>query len=164
MSVSLQRFGKVMASILAHDIVNAEKCPKDSSKAHRDRWISYDALDHTLPLFSKDLGSVLGFGIEIDHLVGTMDAILDEVARIAKHEWHWSIEDNTVYADMPASAIAGSGLAKIDDDSIINVPVDHRKSLFLNFASRDDAMLVRMTIEDLRSVKDADGGDLPQQT
>jgi hypothetical protein len=51
-----------------------------------------------------------------------------------------------------------------ETDKLVSAVTDQRKFIMFNFASRDDAMLVRMTIVDLRSVRHDDSGGLPSDS
>jgi hypothetical protein len=105
--------------------------------------------------YEIDLGSNLIFSSDEEGLEMSqrMVDLLDDVERMCEAEWHWSTLDTVVLDDVTT----GSGC-------VLRTAVDQRKFLTINFASKADAMLVRMTILDLRSVRNADCGGLPQET
>ena len=110
-----------------------------------------------------DVGSVLGFAQTWEQDIrDCISVTLEEVGRICKDEWSWWTEERTIHELVKMSQMTSRTIAP-EDDKLVTAPTDQRRFLTFNFASRDDAMLVRMTIVDLRSVRSADSGGLSQE-
>ena len=91
--------------------------------------------------YQIDLGSIIQFLIPAPDFEYITNDLLAKIDSICRWNWQWSNGDQAVN----------------EDGQIL----DMRRVLYFNFASPDDAMLVRMSISDLQKVKYADGGGLP---
>lgn len=147
---------QIMANDLTYEITSRHIKEFDEYGRH----VHADAFPTEGLNYELDLGSLLTFNITADDAPVMVRAreVLERIAAIAQHDWCWACRDVTVYDEVNLSQIR-SGIAP-EKDHKISAPVDHRKVIAFNFASRDDAMLVRMTIADLRSAKYDDGGGL----
>lgn len=130
---------------------------------YTERWSHLDRMPSTGLLFRLNLGSVLGFGELLQtELADRCREALETTGRIAKDSWHWYTGEETVFGDVSPVSRPGS-IMKISDTGKLGwAPIDQVKWLYINFASRGDAMLVRMTIMDLRSVKNDHSGGVPK--
>ena len=136
-----------------------EKKERDSLPyAHLHKFPEELTEDHLR--FQVSLGSVFGLAIDDKAMHERCSDILEEVGRICREPWSWYSADETITSMVPMSSL-GSGTNIRDNHNLVEAATDLHKILYINFASRDDAMLVRMTIEDMRSVKCADSGALP---
>jgi hypothetical protein len=146
----------MMGDILDDDRL---RMPYPERWAHMDKIHGPDTLTYRLVL-----GSVMGFSASLQgELADRCRATLNDVGRISKDVWTWHTCEETVYGKPLTTSSQPQAVLRVGEDGEIGqVPVDQVKYLYINFASRDDAMLVRMTIADLRSVKDVNGGGVPQ--
>lgn len=154
--------GKVMLSAITRELLFEDERNERLSMPYADLWMPLPSLLYTTSL-ELDLGSLLGLTSQdtqqamSDHV----ESVLNEVGRICKDKWNWNTSDRTITSQVYSSELASGGHGDTQDDHLIDMPSDHRKFLTLNFASKDDAMLVRISVLDLRSISDADSGTLP---
>lgn len=128
------------------------------SLPHLDRQRDPIEFDHSGVTFELDNGSLMTGG-SYSELRNKAKAILDQVGKICRSEWYW--ESNSRNITIPTEIVHDS-LNDPEDKitKIVEMPTDHRQYILLNFASRDDAMLVRMTIQDLKVVRNDNSGDV----
>lgn len=156
--------GAVQTTALSRDLLFEDERVERLAMPYADHWSRLGDLSFPTTL-ELDVGSVLNVmgHLQQDPTSIRVRSALEDVGRICKGAWHWHTSDRTITESVHVSKLLGNG--ELDDctDPLVDALSDLRKYLTLNFASRDDAMLVRMSIADLRSVKNVDGGDVPQK-
>jgi hypothetical protein len=128
------------------------------SLPHLDRQRNSIDFDQTSVTFELDNGSLMTGG-SYSELRNKAKAILYQVGKICRSEWYWDSYGRTITTP---TEIVHDSLNDPEDKitKIVEMPTDHRQYILLNFASRDDAMLVRMTIQDLKVVRNDNSGDV----
>lgn len=154
------RMGKVMSQQMARSMLFEDEKRERESLPYSDHHKFPEERTGEALEFQIDMGSVMGLMIDDAAMHDRFSHILNEVGRICRDSWSWYSSDETIMSMVPLSSL-GTGSRFKDDDTLMEAPTDLRRMLYINFASRDDAMLVRMTVEDMRSVKNADSGVLP---
>lgn len=159
----LRHIGEVQSAAIAHDLLFEDQRRERLSMPFADRWSYPDKMPIAGLRYELDLGSVLGFTESQQlALADKCREVLNEVGRICQGEWHWHTSERTINDLVKASQFSNK-MSTGDPNELFSVPVDQRKFLYINFASRDDAMLVRMTL-DLEKVQDVNSRGLPQDT
>lgn len=131
---------------------------------YADRWRTLTSMTVTGLLYRADLGSVFAFGEAKQlELADKCRTILEEVNRISRGVWEWYSAEETIYRQCYASELVGGGQRKPGDNQLVKGPVDQHKFLYINFASKDDAMLVRISVMDLEKVRNADSGGVSRE-
>lgn len=162
MTINTGNIGKVRTTAIARDILFEEGREGRLKLPHADRWIQISLFNKDWTLLELDVGSVMGFDMMWEAgMTDHISATLNDIGSICKGDWVWYSDERTIHEKMMAGHLANDQTIP-NADTLVSVPVDHRKFLIFNFASRDDAMLARMTIIGLRSVKNVDSGGLPQ--
>ncbi len=130
-------------------------CPDDT--AHESRFVDdFEAWPPDLS-FYVEIGSIFDIGGRVGSFPDLDDAILDQVAKICKHDWQWSWDEYSTFA--PDT----NGRSTMPDGTRVSVD-DVRRRLWIHFDSKDDAMLSRITVVDLRNARHADSGRMPKGT
>jgi len=100
--------------------------------------------------FFMDLGSIFS-GAE--NSADEIEKVLSWLIHNCQHRWQWIVNESVIYrAD-------DNGKTTLPDGSRVSVS-DMRRRLWINFDSRDDAMLSRITLVDLRNARYANCGIL----
>ena len=156
--------GAVHITALSRELLFEDERAERLAMPYAARWKRLEDLPFPTTL-ELDVGSVLGVmgHLQEDPTSDRVRLALGDVGRICKGAWYWHTGDRTITTPVYTSQLTGGSESKDGADKLIDSPSDIRKYLTLNFASRDDAMLVRMSIADLRSVKNVDGGDMSQK-
>lgn len=152
--------GVVFSTSMARGILFEDEAKERNQSPHVSRWVRADQMLPRGLRFELDLGSVLNVN---DFMTAKSDEVLDLVANTCKGDWWWSTEERPIIEDVLWSQ-ATSKTVKPEDDYVLPMPVDQRRFLILYFDSRDDAMLVRLTVPDLKALRDENSGELPQDS
>jgi hypothetical protein len=152
--------GRVVMTALSREILFEDERAERLTMPYADRWVQLKQPNQDWTRLELDMGSVMGFNRHWEaDMADRIRSTLNDVGNICKDDWVWHSDERTIKDQIKTSQVIGSeGVPNAD--SLIDVPVDQRKFLIFNFASRDDAMLVRMTIEDLKVVRNDNSGDL----
>ena len=163
MNPSLSNIGIVISTAMSRDLLFEDDMAERLKMPFQDRWVAPTKFNPQWVTLEFDAGSVLGFTeLWQADMATRIREVLEEVGRICKGEWLWLVDERPFYDAMKMSQLTTRKIAP-EDDKMVMAPSDQRKIVKFNFASRDDAMLVRMTIVDMRSVKNADSGGMPQE-
>lgn len=153
-----------MSAAMAHDLLFEDIGKEEANMPAAGRWYAPKDFPKEGLTYELDLGSVLTVLAGSENVRTSLgNEALIEVARICKHDWCWTIAEKTINTEVPMSQLTSKKIPP-EEDKLVLAPTDQRKFLYINFDSKDDAMLVRMTILDLRSIRDEDGRGLPQTT
>ena len=163
MKPSFRNMGVVQSRAMAGSLLFEDESAQRRDLPYPDRCVPEEKFNPEWVTLELDVGSVLGFAdLWEKTIVERMTVALTDVGRICKDQWQWWTAERTINEQVKFSQLTSRKILP-EDDKLVMAPTDHRRFLTFNFASRDDAMLVRMTIVDLRSVKNADGGGMPQE-
>jgi len=101
--------------------------------------------------FFMDMGSLFQLAYEDD--ITPIFRILEWLEANCRQGWRWTIDEKTEFVPDP------TGKSILPNGKRASVS-DVRRQLWINFDSRDDAMLSRITLVDLRNMRHANCGIL----
>ena len=161
---SLRSMGVVQSTATARDLLFEDEAAEQKKLPCIKRRARLEDFKDDWVTLELDLGSVLGFTQHWqDSMAERIAAAIKEVNRICRNDWLWHISERNIYDQVMFSQLTSKTVAP-ETDKLVTAVTDQRKFIMFNFASRDDAMLVRMTIVDLRSVRHDDSGGLPSDS
>lgn len=149
--------GKVVMQGMSRDLLLDLDREEAKTMPNAGKWVALPKLTRNQMTYEIDMGSLmLASSVGEADMDASITALLEDIGRICRGDWTWSMGDRTVYSEVWFSQAVSKKVSP-EEDRLVTMPSDLRKILYINFASKDDAMLSRMTVLDLRSLQNDHG-------